>query len=166
VRIRNHRYQVLRSRLAERDARLCFRFLFPKIQNLPADRFSIFSQQKIGWRRVRGSSRITQASVLGALLPSLLWGESITTPFGFLGAIAVQSTVHQFRMLLAKTAPIVRARLEGVPNAWRTRRRVMLAALTPQPHLLAVARRASVVVQFRERKLIVRPHFAGCKSLL
>src|SRR5215469_4717509 len=47
-------------------------------------------------------------SVLGAWLPSLLWGESITTPFGFLGAIAVQSTGHQFRMLLAKTAPFVR----------------------------------------------------------
>jgi hypothetical protein len=37
-----------------------------------------------------------------------LWVESITTPFGFLGAIAVQSTGHQFRMLLAKTAPFVR----------------------------------------------------------
>jgi len=47
-------------------------------------------------------------SVLGAWLPSLLWGESITTPFGFLGAIAVQSTGHQFRLLLAKTAPFVR----------------------------------------------------------
>jgi hypothetical protein len=44
---------------------------------------------------------------LGAWLPSLLWGEGITTPFGFLGAIAVQSTGHQFRMLLAKT-PFVR----------------------------------------------------------
>src|SRR6516162_122591 len=47
--------------------------------------------------------RTVLVSVLGAWLPSLLWGESITTPFGFLGAIAVQSTGHQFRMLLAKT---------------------------------------------------------------
>jgi len=47
-------------------------------------------------------------SVLGAWLPSLLWGESITPPFGFLGAIAVQSTGHQFQMLPAKTAPFVR----------------------------------------------------------
>jgi hypothetical protein len=45
---------------------------------------------------------------LDAWLPSLLWGEGVTTLFGFLGAIAVQSTGHQFRMLLAKTAPFVR----------------------------------------------------------
>ena len=91
-------------------------------------------------------------------LPSLLWGESITTPFGFLGAIAVQSTGASISNLLAKTTPFVRvdvcivrlpastsertvmrvyergpdgaalsftccAKLEGVPNAWRTRRR-------------------------------------------
>ena len=54
------------------------------------------------------SVRTGLVSVLGAWLPSLLSGESITTPFGFLGAIAVQSTGHQFRMLLAKTAPFVR----------------------------------------------------------
>jgi hypothetical protein len=54
------------------------------------------------------SVRTGLVSVLGAWLPSLLWGESIITPFGFLGAIAVQSTGHQFRMLLAKTAPFVR----------------------------------------------------------
>src|SRR5262249_19749640 len=44
----------------------------------------------------------------GRLVAVSLWGESITTPFGFLGAIVVQSTGHQFRMLLAKTAPFVR----------------------------------------------------------
>src|SRR5262245_49781086 len=55
------------------------------------------------------SARTIQVSVLGAWLPSLLWGESITTPFGFLGAIVVQSTGHQFRMLLAKTAPRAKA---------------------------------------------------------
>jgi hypothetical protein len=53
-----------------------------------------------------GRLRIIRAGVLGAWSPSLLWGK-LTTPFGFLGAIAVQSTGHQFRMLLAKTVPFV-----------------------------------------------------------
>jgi hypothetical protein len=39
---------------------------------------------------------------------SFVGRRRVTTLFGFLGAIAVQSTGHQFRMLLAKTAPFVR----------------------------------------------------------
>ena len=109
MRIRNHRYPVLRARLAERDTRFCFRFLFLKILELAGGSVFYFFPAK---NRVAGhgaeAQRIIQASVLGAWSPSLLWGESITAPFGFLGAIAVQSTVHQFRMLLAKTAPFVR----------------------------------------------------------
>src|SRR5262245_7297225 len=83
--------------------RSVFDFHFPKFQNLESARglvYNFFQNQR------RGGERIIQVSVLGAWLPSLLWGESITTPFGFLGAIVVQSTGHQFRMLLAKTAPL------------------------------------------------------------
>jgi hypothetical protein len=45
-----------------------------------------------------GRLRIIRAGVLGAWSPSLLWRESITTPFGFLGAIVVQRLKRQFRM--------------------------------------------------------------------
>ena len=43
----------------------------------------------------------------GRLVAVSFVGRKLTTPFGFLGAIAVQSTGHQFRMLLAKTVPFV-----------------------------------------------------------
>ena len=46
----------------------------------------------------RGHLRIMRAGVLGAWSPSLLRRESITTPFGFLGAIVVQRLKRQFRM--------------------------------------------------------------------
>src|SRR5262245_2628482 len=64
--------------------RSVFDFHFPKFQNLESARglvYNFFQNQR------RGGERIIQVSVLGAWLPSLLWGESITTPFGFLGAM-------------------------------------------------------------------------------
>jgi len=54
-------------------------------------------------------------------------------------------------------------RLDRLSLPRRTRRRVMLATLVLQPHPLAVA---SVVVQFRQRKLSTQPHSTGRKSLL
>jgi hypothetical protein len=44
----------------------------------------------------------------GRLVAVSFVGRKHHTAFGFLGAIAVQSTGHQFRKLLAKTAPFVR----------------------------------------------------------
>ena len=72
------------------------------------------------------------------------------------GAVRSKRTGQPFR------SPAVRGwkvcRMHGASE-----RRVMLATLALQPHPLAVA---SVVVQFRQRKLIIEPHFAGLKSLL
>jgi hypothetical protein len=72
------------------------------------------------------------------------------------GAVRSKRTGQPFR------SPAVRGwkvcRMHGASE-----RRVMLATLALQPHPLAAV---SVVVQFRERKLIIEPHFAGLKSLL
>jgi hypothetical protein len=54
-------------------------------------------------------------------------------------------------------------RLDRLSLPRRTRRRVMLATLVLQPHPLTVA---SVVVQFRQRKLRTQPHSTGRNSLL
>src|SRR5215471_109814 len=66
---------------------------FSNFQNLAVDRFRFSQNSKTsgGVGRCQGV-RTGLVSVLGAWLPSFLWVESITTPFGFLGAVAIQST--------------------------------------------------------------------------